>query len=159
MRVEKRVLTSLGVSDARAERYLPDLNELLPRHGIDTTLRIAHFLAQVAHESGAMSVVRENLNYSAKRLREIFPKHFGAGEVQAFAGRPDAIANRVYANRMGNGNEQSGDGFRYRGRGLLQTTGKANYQRLAQFLGADVVGEPDQVADPFAMHSAVFYWS
>jgi predicted chitinase len=159
MRVEKRVLTSLGVSDARADRYLPDLNELLPRHGIDTPLRVAHFLAQITHESGHMSVVHENLRYRAEGLLRVFKKYFTPAEAQAFAGRPEAIANRVYANRMGNGPETSGDGFRYHGRGLLQTTGKDNYRRLAKFLDVDVVKSPDRVAEDFAVHSAVFYWS
>lgn len=159
MQLEKRVLTGLGVTDARATRYLPDLNALLPEHAIDTPLRVAHFLAQVLHESGLMRVAVENLNYSAPRLRQIFPRYFTAAQAQVFAGRPEAIGNRVYADRLGNGSESSGDGFRFRGRGLMQLTGKANYRKFAGWLGEDVVAVPDRVADEFSAHSAVFFWS
>src|SRR5512147_845448 len=114
MRLEKRVLTGMGVTDARADRYLPELAELLPAHGIDTPLRIAHFLAQVLHESGLLRVTAENLNYSAQRLREIFPSRFTPAQAQACAGKPELIGNRVYSGRLGNGPEASGDGFRYR---------------------------------------------
>jgi predicted chitinase len=159
MRLEKRILTGLGVTAARASRYLPDLNELLPEHGIKTPLRMAHFLAQVLHESGLMRITVENLSYSASRLREVFPNRFSAAQAQALAGRPEAIGNRIYANRLGNGDESSGDGFRYRGRGLIQLTGKANYRRFGTFVGEDVVASPERVAGELAVHSAVFFWS
>ena len=90
------------------------------------------FLAQVGHESGGLSIIKENLNYSADRLKVIFPKYFRGVDVSGYAKNPRAIANRVYANRMGNGDENSGDGFRYCGRGLIQLTGKSNYQAFAQ---------------------------
>lgn len=159
MKVDKKVLTAMGISDANATRYLPDLQKLLPQHSIDTPLRVAHFLAQVAHESGMFSVVEENLNYSAKRLREIFPKRFTESQAAQFAGRKEAIGNRAYANKNGNGDEDSGDGFRYRGRGLIQTTGKANYRELNSVVGTDVVASPDLVASRFPVHGAVSYWS
>jgi predicted chitinase len=113
----------------------------------------------VLHESGLMRITVENLNYSASRLREVFPNRFSAAQAQALAGRPEAIGNRIYANRLGNGDESSGDGFRYRGRGLIQLTGKANYRKFGTFVGEDVVAAPDRVAGEFAVHSAVFFWS
>lgn len=159
MRLTVRQLTSLGVTAARAERSLPDLNRLLPEHGIDPPLRVAHFLAQVLHESGRFAIVEENLRYSAKRLREVFPKYFTAAQTERYAGRPEAIANRVYGGRMGNGPEASGDGYRYRGRGLIQLTGRDNYRQFATWVGDDVVANPDLVATRYAVHSAVFYWT
>src|SRR5512135_482328 len=131
MRVTSAILTELGVTAARADRYLPDLQALLPQHGIDTPLRVAHFLAQVLHESGLLRIVEENLNYSAEGLRRVFPKYFTAAQAQGYARQPQAIANRVYGSRLGNGDEASGDGYRYRGRGLIQLTGKANYRAFA----------------------------
>jgi predicted chitinase len=160
MRLEKRVLTGMGVTEARADRYLPDLGELLPEHGIDTPLRIAHFLAQVLHESGLMRVTVENLNYTAQRLREVFPSRFTPAQAQACGGKPELIGNRVYGGRLGNGPDASGDGFRFRGRGLIQLTGKAIYREFSDWVeDADVVNSPDLVADRYAAHSAVFYWS
>lgn len=158
MRIERDLLTSLGVTSARADRYLDDLNRELPRHGIDSPLRVAHFLAQVLHESGRMRVVEENLNYSAERLLEIFPHRFTPEEAQSFARDPERIGNRVYGGRLGNGPEASGDGFRYRGRGLIQLTGRTNYRRFSEWVGDDVVAQPDLVAGRYAVHSSVFYW-
>ncbi len=159
MRLDKRVLTGMGVTDARADRYLPDLDELLTAHSINTPLRIAHFLAQVLHESGLMRVTVENLNYTAARLRQVFPSRFTAAQAQACGGKPELIGNRVYGGRLGNGPEASGDGFRYRGRGLIQLTGKAIYREFADWVDDDVVSSPDLVADRYAAHSAVFFWS
>ena len=159
MRLTARHLTDIGATAARADRYLADLNALLPAHRIDTPLRVAHFLAQVMHESGLLRVVEENLNYSAARLRQIFPKYFTAAQAAQYGGRPQAIGNRVYGSRLGNGGESSGDGFRYRGRGLIQLTGKSNYRRFADWLRDDVVAAPDLVAQRYAVHSAVFYWT
>jgi len=159
MLVDKDLLRTLGVKPATADRYLPDLVNLLPRHAIDTPLRIAHFLAQVLHESGLMQVVEENLNYSANRLLAVFPKYFSPAEARAHAGNPQRIGNRVYAGRNGNGNEQSGDGYRYRGRGLIQLTGKAKYRELGKSIGTDLVAAPDLVATQLAVASAVFFWS
>lgn len=159
MRITKDVLTELGVSSANADKHLDDLNESMGAHGIDTRLRIAHFLAQVAHESMLFKAVSENLNYSAGGLLKVFPKYFKTPDMaNGYARKPERIANRVYANRMGNGDESSGDGFRYRGRGLVQLTGKNNYRAFSRWIGKDCVAEPDLVADRFAAHSAVFYW-
>jgi predicted chitinase len=158
MKLDKKVLTGLGVSGARADKFLPALNELLPEYGIDTPLRVSHFLAQVLHESGRMRTTEENLNYSEKGLLRVFSRYFSGTEAREFARRPERIANRVYANRIGNGDEASGDGFRFRGRGLMQLTGRSNYRKFSTWLGSDVVTDPDPVADRHAVASAVFFW-
>lgn len=113
---------------------LPSLNEVLEFYEINTPNRIAMFLAQVGHESAGMSVMEENLNYSAQGLNKIFPKYFirSGREANAYAKKPEKIANVVYANRMGNGPPESGDGYRYRGRGFIQLTGKSNYSAFAE---------------------------
>jgi predicted chitinase len=159
MPIKKSQLTVLGVKAADADKYLADLNEQMADHQIDTELRIAHFLAQVLHESSRMTKVRENMYYNEKRLREVFPKYFTPQQAKAYAGKPKLIGSRVYGGRMGNGDESSGDGFRYRGRGLIQLTGKANYLEFSDWLGDDVVAQPELVATNYAVHSAVFYWT
>jgi len=133
------------------------------KYEINTALRLAHFLAQINHESGDMKRLEENLNYSAKRLLEIFPKYFDSYEIAlTYANKPNMIASRVYANRMGNGGEGSGDGYKYRGRGLIQLTGKANYVAFDRFLNAngEIVSNPDLVAKnkEYAVLTAFFYW-
>ena len=111
------------------------LAQLLPEYQIDTPQRIAAFLAQCAHESGNFVFIKENLNYRAPTLRKVFPKYFPTDELaQQYANKPEKIANRVYANRMGNGPEDSGDGWLYCGRGLIQVTGKDNYSWFAASL-------------------------
>ncbi len=159
MNVKKQLLTDLGVTSTRADRYLPDLNRVFPAHGIDTPLRIAHFLAQVLHESAKMRFVQENLNYSAEALLRVFKKYFTEAEAREYARKPEKIGSRVYANRMDNGPESSGDGFRYRGRGLIQLTGKRNYRKFSQWIDdEDVLTQPDRVAERYAVDSAVYYW-
>ena len=133
------------------------------KYEINTALRLAHFLAQINHESGDMKRLEENLNYSAKRLLEIFPKYFDSYEIAlSYANKPNMIASRVYANRMGNGGEASGDGWKYIGRGLIQLTGKANYVAFDRFLNAngEIVSNPDLVAKnkEYAVLTAFFYW-
>lgn len=159
MQINKSVLLAMGVSSSNAETHLGMLNAAMNTYNITTPLRIAHFLAQVVHESAHMKATVENLNYSSTGLLKVFPKYFKS-EAQAaqYARKPEKIANRVYANRMGNGDEASGDGYRYRGRGLIQLTGKNNYQAFSKWMGEDVVANPDLVADPLAAYSAVFYW-
>lgn len=159
MQISRGVLTELGVSPANADLHLDGLNESMGSRGINTALRIAHFLAQVAHESMLMKAVTENFSYSAERLLKVFPRYFRPPELaSSYARKPERIANRVYANRMGNGDEVSGDGYRYRGRGLIQLTGKNNYRAFSRWIGEDCLANPDLVADRFAAHSAVFYW-
>jgi putative chitinase len=132
---------------------------LLGNYGINTPLRIAHFMAQIEHESG-LKPISENLNYSAQGLSKTFPKYFPTmATANFYARQPEKIANRVYANRMGNGDEQSGEGFLYRGRGFLQITGKENYFNLANDTDIDCLKNPDLLLEePNAMISALWFW-
>jgi putative chitinase len=136
--------------------------EVLPTYEINTPERIASFLAQCGHESGGFTVLQENLNYSAEGLNKIFKKYFPTLEsAQPYARKPEMIANKVYANRMGNGDEQSGEGYRYRGRGPIQLTGKDNYTACSDFLFQDdtLLKDPDMLLDPeYALHSACWFW-
>lgn len=144
----------------KAQFYVPFITTVLPKFGIDTPLRKAHFLSQLAHESGGLKYSEENLNYSAQGLRSVFGKYFKTNEIaEQYARKPQKIANRVYADRMGNGSEDSGDGWKYRGRGLIQLTGKDNYRSFANDQGVDCVNNPDLILDPeIALTSACWYW-
>ena len=126
------------------------------RFGITNTLRLAHFLSQCGHESGGFKAVRENLNYSAKGLVGIFKKYFSPTLAIAYERQPEKIANRVYAGRMGNGDEHSGDGYKYRGRGYIQLTGKENYTRFDATVPENIVADPDLVATKYPLASAAF---
>lgn len=160
-------------------RYVEPLNRLMKEYHIDTPLRQAHFLAQIVHESGMFKQTEENLKYSASRLLEVFPKYFKTpADAKVAAYNPEIIANKVYANRMGNGTAQSGDGYRFRGRGLIQTTGRNNYALFLTHLLTLPHSVLDQATDaaihaPFhpldnlapllsrpelAVRSACFYW-
>jgi putative chitinase len=142
--------------------YAPHLEEGLERFGIDTPARIAAFVAQVAHESGDFLRVEENLNYSWQALRATWPHRFASDAfAQGFHRQPEKIANYVYAARFGNGNEASGDGWRYRGRGLIQITFHDNYARYAQAIDdPSVLADPAQLAQPrHAALSACWYWT
>ena len=136
------------------------LSEILPEYEINTLNRVAAFLAQTAHESGGYRALKENLNYRAVTLRKIFPKYFPTDELaNAYAGKQEMIANRVYGNRMGNGDEQSGDGFRYCGRGLIQLTGKQNYTAFAESIETPVEELPEYLATfEGAIQSACWFW-
>jgi putative chitinase len=126
-----------------------------------TPVRAAHFFAQTAHESGNFKAFSENLNYSADGLNKIFPKYFkNAGrDANAYARNPEKIANVVYASRMSNGDEASGDGWKFRGRGALQLTGRANYQAFSEYLGKpEIMTNPDLVATEFSFESAMFFF-
>jgi putative chitinase len=124
-----------------------------------TPVRAAHFFAQTAHETGGFKAFSENLNYSATGLQGIFGKYFPGTLEESYARNPEKIANRVYADRMGNGNEASGDGWKYRGRGALQLTGKANYEAFAKYLSKpEIVTNPDLVATTYAFESAMFFF-
>lgn len=117
--------------------------------GITNNKRRAMLIGQCAHESGQFAARYENLNYSSSALWVVFKKHFkNAAETERFARKPELIANRVYSNRMGNGDESTGEGYLYRGRGYLQLTGKSNYNKFGKLLGIDLLNEPDQVAEP-----------
>jgi len=122
-------------------------------------IRAAHFFAQTSHETGGFKAFSENLNYSAQGLQGIFGKYFPGTLEESYARQPEKIANRVYADRMGNGNEASGDGWKFRGRGALQLTGKANYEAFAKYLGNNEVMEnPDLVATKYSFESAMFFF-
>jgi putative chitinase len=139
------------------------LCEILPEYEINTPQRVAAFVAQCAHESGNFRVLKENLNYRAASLRKIFPKYFPTDELaNRYAGLPnkqEAIANRIYASRMGNGDETSGDGYRYCGRGLIQLTGKENYSWFAASLEMPVEDVPEYLSTfEGALQSACWFW-
>ena len=132
---------------------------LFDKYGLTTKLRIAHFMAQISHESG-LKPIAENLNYSAQGLMQTFSKYFTTNDSLLFARKPEKIANRVYANRMGNGNESSGDGWKYRGRGFIQITGKINYFQLANDTDLDCLKNPDLLLEEAnAMISALWFWN
>lgn len=124
-----------------------------------TPVRAAHFFAQTSHETGEFKLFSENLNYSVQGLQTIFGKYFPGNLGESYARNPEKIANRVYASRMGNGDEKSGDGWKYRGRGALQLTGKDNYKAFAQYLGKpEILTNPDLVATEYAFESAMFFF-
>lgn len=132
---------------------------LLNNYNVNTPLRLAHFFAQLEHESN-LTPISENLNYSANGLRKIFGKYFSELEAVKFQRKPELIANRVYANRMGNGNEQSGEGWKFRGRGFIQITGKNNYLLLSKDTRIDYVNNPDLLLNEAdSMISALWYWN
>jgi putative chitinase len=145
--------------------WAESMNNVFPTYDINTPQRVAAFLAQCGHESGGWTVFEENLNYSAQGLNGIFKKYFPTLEsAQPYARKPEMIANKVYANRMGNGPESSGDGYKYRGRGPIQLTGKDNYRAFAQEMFDDwqnLFENPDWVtADrDFALMSAIWFWN
>jgi putative chitinase len=142
------------------DHWFEALNEILPDYDITTPQRVASFLAQCAHESGGFVFLKENLNYKAASLRRVFPKYFPDDAIaNQYAGKGEMIANRVYANRMGNGPEESGDGFKYCGRGLIQLTGKNNYTFFAGSLDIPVE-EASEYLQTFegAVQSACFFW-
>jgi putative chitinase len=142
------------------DQWYDALYAILPEYQINTPGRVAAFVAQCAHESGGFRALKENLNYRAVTLRKVFPKYFTTDEMAAqYANKQEAIANRVYANRMGNGSEASGDGFRYCGRGLIQLTGKENYSWFAASLEMSVEEVPEYLATfEGAVQSACWFW-
>jgi putative chitinase len=124
-----------------------------------TPVRAAHFFAQTSHETGGFKTFSENLNYSVDGLQKIFGKYFPGNLEENYAKQPEKIANRVYANRMGNGSEESGDGWKFRGRGALQLTGKDNYTSFAQYLQKpEILTTPDLVATVYSFESAMFFF-
>ena len=140
------------------------LNIHMPTYKLDNREQLARFVAQCGHESGDFNILQENLNYSSERLLAVFPKYFKNlmdTEIVKYSRNQEKIANRVYASRMGNGNEQSGDGWKYKGRGLIQTTGKENYTKCSQFLFKDdtLVKNPELLIQPEnALLSAIWFW-
>jgi putative chitinase len=140
------------------ESIIAQIPEVAEKFKINTPLRLAHFLSQCSHESGGFKVFQENLNYSADGLKKIFPKYFPGNLSESYARNPEKIASKVYGGRMGNGPESTKEGFKFRGRGALQTTGKENYKRLGDFLGVDLISNPDLVATKYPLASAAFFF-
>ena len=171
------LIQGTGCTEKVAEVWLPYFNTIPKNFGIDTPLRIAAFLAQVGHESGGLTLLEENLNYSAEGLANTFPKRY-AKRLQnglyaknsvgrylpstlaiKIARKPVLIASNTYANRMGNGSVESQEGWKYRGRGLIAMTGKSNYAELTLNTGIDFVSNPDLLKEPaYALISACLYW-
>lgn len=147
-----------------AKDWTDAINDILPDFEIDTPERVAAFLAQCGHESAGFTTLKENLNYSAEGLNKIFKKYFPTLEsAQSYARNPEKIANKVYSNRMGNGSEASGDGWKYRGRGPIQLTGKDNYKAFANDYFEDpetLLNDPDLLIDhiPTSLLAAVWFW-
>jgi len=143
-------------------KYYSYFAKYCDKYNINTPLRLAHFLSQVNHESGDMKYIEENLNYSAKRLLQVFPKYFKRlEEAKKYEYKPEKIANKIYANRMGNGDEANGDGWRYRGRGPIQLTGKNNYILFANWVkNKDIINNPDLILkdNDLLVLTAFFYW-
>jgi putative chitinase len=130
----------------------------IEKFNITNKLRLAHFLSQCAHESGSFKLVKENLNYSEKALKRVFSKYFKTVSASDYARNPEKIGARVYGGRMGNGSESTGEGYKYRGRGFIQLTGKNNYTKFSKFIGEDCVSNPDLVSDKYPLASAAFYF-
>ena len=145
--------------------HIPDsvisqIPDVMKTFGIDTPIELAHFLSQCGHESAGFKVVNENLNYSSKGLLGIFKKYFPSQALaESYQRKPEKIANRVYASRMGNGDEASGEGFKFRGRGFIQLTGKQNYTAFGKSIGVDIAANPDLVATKYPLLSAAWFFS
>ena len=150
-------LLALGIDG----KWLEPLKETFEKYNIDTAKRQAAFIGQCMHESGGFKLLEENLNYSAKALMNTWPSRFPTEEMaNQYARNPEKIANKVYGGRMGNGTEETGEGWKYRGRGIKQLTGKENYQRCSEALGVDLVSDPDKLLDPkYAALSAGWFWN
>lgn len=159
------VASSTGLNLSKLKGHVPDaviamIPDTAAKFQINTPLRLAHFLAQCGHESGGFRVTSENLNYSAKGLNGIFKKYFPTEAIaKQYERQPQKIANKVYANRMDNGNEASGDGYKFRGRGYIQLTGRANYTLFGKAIGEDIANNPDSVSGKYALLSAAWFWS
>lgn len=142
------------------EPYLSELIISADAYGLKTAERIAHFVSQAKHESNGFKSISENLNYSKEGLMKVFKKYFPDDlTAKSYARQPEKIANRVYANRIGNGDEASGDGWKYRGRGIFQLTGRANYAAFGHYIKEDIENNPDLLITPeFAVKSALWFW-
>lgn len=149
----------LPLKDLLPEHVYNELPAVAEKYQICTALRMAHFLAQCAHESGGFTRTEENLNYSLDGLLRVFPKYFNTQNAAPYVRRPVEIASRVYADRMGNGSEESCDGWTFRGRGYIQLTGKENYERFSAGLNDNVVANPDLVAKKYPLLSAAWFWT
>lgn len=159
----KEQLKELLPGNSYINEWHSALSQLLPDYDINTPLRVAAFIAQCSHESGGFKFLKENLNYRWQSLRKVFPKYFPsdslAQKYAAFPNKQEMIANKVYANRMGNGNEASGDGWRFCGRGLIQLTGRNNYEAFADSIETPIEEIPEYLATfEGAVQSACWFW-
>ena len=163
--VAKPVASIGGLKLENLKGHIPDaviaqIPDTAAKFEINTPLRLAHFLAQCGHESGGFKATQENLNYSAGGLKGIFAKYFKeAGLAESYQRNPQKIASRVYGGRMGNGPESTGDGFKFRGRGYIQLTGKDNYTAFGKAINEDMTANPDKVATHYALLSAAWFFS
>lgn len=149
-----------GLKGHIPDSVIAQIPETAAKFGINTPLRLAHFLAQCGHESAGFKATQENLNYGAKGLISIFKKYFPTeAEALKYERKPEMIANKVYASRMSNGAEASGDGWKFRGRGYIQLTGRANYTAFGKAIGEDIPATPDLVATKYPLLSAAWFWS
>jgi putative chitinase len=159
------VASAGGLKLEKLRGHIPDaviaqIPDTAAKFSINTPLRLAHFLAQCGHESGGFRATQENLNYSAKGLNGIFKKYFPTeAAAAAYARQPAKIASKVYGNRMGNGPESSGEGYKFRGRGYIQLTGKENYTAFGKAINEDICSNPDKVASNYALLSAAWFFS
>jgi putative chitinase len=140
------------------DAVIAQIPDTAAKFNITNSLRLAHFLSQCGHESGGFKAVSENLNYSAKGLVGTFGKYFNSTTAAQYERKPEMIASRVYASRMGNGDETSKEGYKFRGRGYIQLTGKSNYTGFTKFIGEDCVSNPDLVANKYPLASAAFFF-
>jgi len=155
----KEQLAQIIPGNPYLDHWYNALAQALPDYDISTPQRAAAFLAQCAHESGGFTAIKENLNYQAASLCRVWPHYFNAGNANDYAHQPEKIANRAYANRMGNGPEESGDGYRFCGRGLIQLTGRSNYQAFADSIQEDINNLPDYLATfEGCVQSACWFW-
>lgn len=157
------IKTVSGLNIEKLRGHIPDaviaqIPDTAAKFNITNNLRLAHFLAQCGHESGGFKAVSENLNYSAKGLQGTFGKYFPGNLADLYAKQPEKIASRVYGNRMGNGDEASKEGYKFRGRGYIQLTGKSNYTNFTKFIGEDCIANPDLVATKYPLASAAFFF-
>ena len=152
-----------GLNIEKLKGHIPDvviaqIPDTAKKFNITNNLRLAHFLSQCGHESGGFKAVSENLNYSTDGLKKIFGKYFPGNLAESYAKQPEKIASRVYGNRMSNGDEVSKEGYKFRGRGYIQLTGKGNYTSFTKFIGEDCVANPDLVATKYPLASAAFFF-
>ncbi len=147
----------------KLQNHIPEsvYNELpiiIKNFNCDNILRLSHLISQCSHESGGFKVVQENLNYSADGLKKIFPKYFPDNLSESYQRQPEKIASRVYGNRMGNGDESTKEGYKFRGSGFLQITGKDNFKKFSDFIGEDCVNNPELIRTKYPLTSAAFFF-
>jgi putative chitinase len=159
------VISVGGLKLEKLRGHIPDsvisqIPDTASKFGIDTPIKLAHFLSQCGHESGGFKITQENLNYSAKGLRGIFGKYFPTDTLaESYQRNPQKIANKVYSSRMGNGDENSGDGYKFRGRGYIQLTGRDNYTAFGKSINEDIANNPDLVSTKYPLLSAAWFFS